>query len=99
MSWASLCARAVVGILVTGFAATASKALQGFSRRELEVYSRRRQRTDRATEGMAVSQQRAYELITGQQVRVQTCVHPELDLVAVRIESTQIERGEFFWIV
>jgi CBS domain containing-hemolysin-like protein len=38
---------AVVGILITGFAATASKALQDFSRRELEVYSRRRGRTDR----------------------------------------------------
>lgn len=47
MSWASLCMLAVVGILITGFAATASKALQDFSRRELEIYSRRRHRTDR----------------------------------------------------
>ncbi len=47
MSWVSLCVLAVVGILITGFAATASKALQDFSRRELEVYSRRRHRTDR----------------------------------------------------
>lgn len=47
MSWASLCVLVVMGILITGFAATASKALQDFSRRELEVYSRRRHRTDR----------------------------------------------------
>ncbi|MEO8493801.1 MAG: hemolysin family protein [Planctomycetota bacterium] len=47
MSWASLCVLVVAGMLITGFAATASKALQDFSRRELEVYSRRRRRTDR----------------------------------------------------
>ena len=47
MSWASLCVLAVAGMLITGFSATAAKALQDFSRRELEVYSRRRGRTDR----------------------------------------------------
>ncbi|MDA1049246.1 MAG: hemolysin family protein [Planctomycetota bacterium] len=47
MSWASLCVLAVLGMLLTGFAATASKALQEFSRRELEVYARHRGRTDR----------------------------------------------------
>ena len=47
MSWASLCVMAVLGMLITGFAATASKALQDFSRHELERYSRRRGRTDR----------------------------------------------------
>ncbi|MEX0820155.1 MAG: hemolysin family protein [Pirellulaceae bacterium] len=47
MSWLSLCVLAVVGMLIAGFAATASKALQDFSRRELEVYSRRRGRSDR----------------------------------------------------
>jgi CBS domain containing-hemolysin-like protein len=36
-----------VGLLITVFAATASKALQEFSRRELEVYCRRRRRGDR----------------------------------------------------
>jgi CBS domain containing-hemolysin-like protein len=36
-----------VGLLITVFAATASKALQEFSRRELEVYCRRRRRSDR----------------------------------------------------
>ena len=47
MSWASLAILVVLGLLITGFAATASKALQEFSRRELEVYSRRRQNTER----------------------------------------------------
>jgi len=47
VSWASLCVLAVAGMLITGFAATASKALQDFSRRELEVYSRQRGRSDR----------------------------------------------------
>ncbi|MBC8352955.1 MAG: HlyC/CorC family transporter [Planctomycetes bacterium] len=47
MSWLTLCVLVVIGMLITGFAATASKALQEFSRRELEVYSRRRSRTDR----------------------------------------------------
>lgn len=47
MTWASLCVLSIVGVLITGFAATASKSLQDFSRRELEIYSRRRGRTDR----------------------------------------------------
>jgi putative hemolysin len=47
VSWASLWILFGVGLLIAGFAATASKALQDFSRHELEVYSRRRRRTDR----------------------------------------------------
>lgn len=47
MSWPILCVLLVAGLLITGFAATASKALQDFSRRELEIYSRRRGRSDR----------------------------------------------------
>jgi magnesium and cobalt exporter, CNNM family len=47
VSWGSLCLLAAIGMLITGFAATASKALQEFSRRELEVFARRRGRTDR----------------------------------------------------
>ena len=47
MNWSSLCLLAAAGMLITGFAATASKALQDFSRRELEIYSRRRRKTDR----------------------------------------------------
>ena len=47
MSPALLCVLAVGGMLITGFAATGSKALQDFSRRELEVYARRRGRSDR----------------------------------------------------
>lgn len=47
MNWASLCILSLAGALITGFAATASKALQDFSRRELELYARRRRRTDR----------------------------------------------------
>ena len=47
MNWPTLCILTVAGMLLTGFAATASKALQEFSRRELEIYTRRRRRTDR----------------------------------------------------
>ncbi len=47
MSWVTACVLAAIGTLITGFAATASKALQDFSRRELEVYARRRGRTDK----------------------------------------------------
>lgn len=47
MNWLSLCLLSVVGMLITSFAATASKALQDFSRRELEIYSRRHRKTDR----------------------------------------------------
>ena len=36
----------VVGFFVTGWSATATKVLQDFSRRELEVYCRRRNRLD-----------------------------------------------------
>ena len=32
--------------------------------------------------------------IDGQSVRVETCVHPQLDMVAVRIESLLLEKGE-----
>ena len=32
--------------------------------------------------------------IAGQKVNVETCVHPSLDLVAVRIESTLVAGGE-----
>lgn len=47
MSWASLSVLIVVGMLITVFAATASKALAEFSRSELEVYCERRRRRDR----------------------------------------------------
>ncbi len=47
MSWVILSILAVVGIALTGFAAIALRALREFSRRELEIYSRRRKRSDR----------------------------------------------------
>lgn len=47
MTWTAMGILIGVGLLITVFAATASKAIQAFSRRELEVYCRRRQRRDR----------------------------------------------------
>ena len=47
MTWTTMGILIAVGLLITVFAATASKALQEFSRRELEVYCRRRRRRDR----------------------------------------------------
>ncbi|MBP86489.1 MAG: hypothetical protein CMJ64_07225 [Planctomycetaceae bacterium] len=47
MTWTTMGILIGVGLLITVFAATASKALQEFSRRELEVYCRRRKRRDR----------------------------------------------------
>ena len=38
--------------------------------------------------------QTSHYQIAGQEVNVETCVHPSLDLVAVRIESTLVESGE-----
>ena len=38
--------------------------------------------------------QTSHYLIDGNEVNVETCVHPSLDMVAVRIESPLVERGE-----
>lgn len=37
--------------------------------------------------------------VDGQSVRVETCVHPVLDMVAVKIESTLLEKGELEVVV
>jgi hypothetical protein len=38
--------------------------------------------------------QTSHYQIDGNEVNVETCVHPSLDMVAVRIESPLVERGE-----
>ena len=38
--------------------------------------------------------QTSHYRVAGQEVKVETCVHPRLDLVAVRIESPLVASGE-----